>query len=80
MLEDGAFKHDALFETLRYEPGEVDCGVDADGSEARSGIDSWSELVGGERAELGHLVSAKSSMSCRESTYIRYNVLEPRTR
>lgn len=50
VFEDGALEDDPVCETLRDEPGEVDCCVDADGGEGGDGADvgRW----GGFRPEL----------------------------
>lgn len=55
MLEDGSFDDDFVLETLRHEPGQVECGVDADRGEGSPRIESRWNLVLGKLAELEYL-------------------------
>lgn len=52
MLDGGAFESYAVFAALAYEPGEVDCGVYADGGEAGGVVYIGGEFAGWEFLEL----------------------------
>ena len=52
MREDGALEDDAVRETLRDKPGQVDSGVDTDGSKGGCGGNGLVQGVPGQGAEL----------------------------